>query len=132
MKKAIVIFLLFLVPWQATLATERNLTHVFGNGGHALPFVAQHLAEHAGFVLHHHDDDVGDNDSTVSGTHLDNSQKSVQHLCEYEHGSNLNMLFPTPFYLPTALLPLTLPTFIARTFTDRTTVPLLRPPRMPA
>ena len=130
MKKALLIFLLLLLPWQAIAATERNLAHVLGSGsGHGPEFVIKHIAEHAGHVLHHHDDD---SDADDGNTHVDNSQKSVQHLADYERSCSMNILLPALNELSVAAVTRFPPAFWPDTFSNRTIIPLLRPPRLPA
>ena len=131
MKKALLIFLMLLFPWQAIAATDKSLAHVLGSVGYDMVFVAQHMGKHAGLVMHHHDDsdNDGDDDASADGLHQDDSQQSVQHLFDYDHGYSFNILFPVGGHLPIASLPRIAPAFIAGTFTDRTTIPLLRPPR---
>lgn len=127
MKKILLILLMLAIPWQAIAAAERNLTHLLGSGsGTGLEFVGKHIAEHAEHIAHHHDndDDAGD-----SGTHVDDSPKSLQHLADFEQGCNMNILLP---YISEPGLPaivIAAPIFRSDGFSDRTTSPLLRPPR---
>ena len=131
MKKALLILLMMLLPWQAYAAMERNLVHVLGDGQpHAMAFVAKHMAEHAAHVLHHHDDDGDDGDAP--SLHQDDSQKSVQHLADFDHGCGLHILMPAYGALPMALAERSAPPVFHDTYSDRTTLPLLRPPRLPA
>jgi hypothetical protein len=127
MKKVLLILLMLVLPLQAIAAAQRNLTHVLGSGSaQGLAFVTQHMAEHAEHVLHHHDDD---DDDDGGGTHVDSSQKSIQHLADYEQGCGMNILlsaFNEPC-LPVA--PRAAPTFRPAVFSDLSTIPLLRPPR---
>ncbi|MBV6323761.1 hypothetical protein [Duganella violaceipulchra] len=127
MKNALLILLMLVLPLQAIAAAERNLTHVLGSGsGQGLAFIAQHMAEHAEHVLHHHDDD---DDADDGGIHVDSSHKSIQHLADYEQGCGMNILlsaFDEPC-LP--VTPRVVPIFRSDGFSDRTTIPLLRPPR---
>lgn len=141
MKKAILILLLLVLPWQAIASTERHLAHIFGSRGDSSAIVTKHLAQHVANILHHHDegngdDDDGDDDNdhvtADDGTHQDNSQKSVQHLADYEHNCSFNILFAAQVQLRTTALPRSAPAHIVGTFTDRTTTPLLRPPRVSA
>lgn len=128
MKKFLLILLMLAIPWQAIAAAERNLTHVLDSGSaKGMSFVIKHIAEHADHVLHHHDDD--DEDADDSGTHVDNSQKSLQHLADFEHGSHLNIVLPAVNVpgLPAAVR--IAPSLRHDVFSDRTTIPLLRPPR---
>lgn len=134
MKKALLILLMMLLPWQAYAAMERNLVHVLGDGqAHGLEFVAKHMAEHAAHVLHHHDvhpDDDGDgDDADAPSLHQDDSEKSVQHLADYDHGCGLHILMPAYSALPMALAERSAPPIFHDTYSDRTTLPLLRPPR---
>jgi hypothetical protein len=133
MKKALLILLMLLLPLQSAIAAERGFTHLMrGSNEHGLSLVAQHLAEHAGSVPHHHDDDDEDADAG-SEAHVDNSPQSLQHLADYEHGCAMNLLLlPAAAPLPLAVS-LRLPPIVAvDTYSDRTTLPLLRPPRLPA
>lgn len=130
MKKTLLIFLLMVLPWQAIASTERNFTHVLGSGkNHNLQFVLEHIAEHADHVLHHHDDADEDDDDD---THVDDSLKSVQHLADYDQAGSLNVLFFVPTQSDVAYVSPTPSILWSDTFSDRTTTPLLRPPRIPA
>lgn len=129
MKKALLILLMLVLPLQAFAAVERNLVHVLGSGkGHGPEFVLKHMAEHADHVPHHHHDDDDANDGAP---HVDNSQKSMQHLADYEQGCSMNILFPalTAAVLPDAVY--VAPILWPDVFSNRTTTPLLRPPRQP-
>lgn len=131
MKKAILIFLLMVLPWQTIAAAERNLTHVLGTGkSNDLQFVLKHIAEHADHILHHHDDDADDDDDNT--THVDDSMKSVQHLADYDQAGCLNVLFFIPELPDTTFLSPIPSVICSDTYSNRTTTPLLRPPRMPA
>lgn len=126
MKKALLIFLLIVFPWQAIAAAERNLVHVMSSGtGGDVHYMSKHMAEHEAHVLHHHDDD-GDDDGDV---HVDKSQKSVQHLNDYEHGSGLYVLLPAPPALSAIALPQLAPIPRPENYSNRTTLPPLQPPR---
>ena len=130
MKKALLIFLMLLLPWQAFAAMERNFAHFSGNDGvHGPAFVAKHMVEHIEHVLHHHDDDGDDADAA---THVDDSQKSVQHLADFEHAGSMHILLPTvsaPGLVATARIP---PVCWHDPFRTRRILPLLRPPHLPA
>ncbi|MBC3911522.1 hypothetical protein [Undibacterium umbellatum] len=129
MKKALLIFLMMILPWQAIAATERNVTHVLGSGkSHDMEFVIKHIAEHADHVLHHHDDDADEDDDT----NVDDSLKSVEHLADYDQAGSLNVLFFVPVQAADALVSPTPAVLWSDTFSDRTTIPLLRPPRTSA
>jgi hypothetical protein len=126
MKKALLIILLIVFPWQAIAAAERNLVHVMSSGtsGDA-HYMSKHMAEHEAHVLHHHgagDDDDGD-------AHVDKSEKSIQHLNDYEHGSGLHGLLPVPPLLSAIALPQFAPISRPESYSDRTTLPPLPPPR---
>nr|WP_315255877.1 hypothetical protein [uncultured Duganella sp.] len=131
MKNVLLILLMLVLPLQAIAAVERNLTHVLGNSsGQGLAFVAKHMAEHAEHVLHHHDDDDDDDDDADDGgTHVDSSQKSIQHLADYEQGCGMNILFRAFSEPCLPVAPRAAPTFRPAVFSDRSTAPLLRPPR---
>ncbi|MEG1629028.1 MAG: hypothetical protein RR222_23310 [Pseudomonas sp.] len=130
MKKALLILMMFLLPLQSLIAAERNFAHVMeGYNTYGIGFVAKHMTEHSSEILHHHDlDDAGDDDGDV---HLDDSQKSSRHLSDFEHGNSMNLLFPPPFQLPLVLDIRITPEAFLDTFSDRATLPLLRPPRSP-
>jgi hypothetical protein len=130
MKKAFLIFLMLVLPWQAIAAMERNLGHVLGNGsGHKSGFVIKHMVEHAEHVLHHHDDDDGDDDGA---THVDNSHKSAQHLADYEQAGSMNILLPSLSAPVSFAVARFTPAFWCDPFRTRSILPLLRPPRLPA
>lgn len=129
MKKFLLILLMLVIPLQAFAAADRNLTHLLGAGsGNGLKFVSEHIAEHAEHIAHHHDDDDDDDDQDA-GTHVDNSQKSLHHMADFEQGSNINILLPALSELVLQDQLRTLPTFRSDQFSDRTTIPPLRPPR---
>lgn len=116
---------MLVLPLQAFAAMERNLTHLLGGPG--MEYVLEHVAKHASLVMHHHDDDgaIAEN----GAAHVDDSQKSVQHLADYEHGYNMNILLPA-FHQPGLLAVQRIaPSCWPEVFSDRTTSPLLRPPR---
>lgn len=133
MKKALLIILLIVFPWQAIAAAERSLVHVMSSGtGGDLRYMSKHMAEHEARVLHHHDDDDdgdGDGDGDV---HVDKSEKSVQHLNDYEHGCGLHVLLPAPPVLSAIALPQFAPISRPENHSDRTTLPPLPPPRVRA
>lgn len=127
MKKALLIILLIVFPWQAIAAAERNLVHVLSGGtGGGIHYMSKHMAEHEAHVLHHHDDD-DDRDA-----HVDKSEKSVQHLNDFEHGSSLHVLLPVlPVLSPIALQRLA-PVSRPENYSGPTTLPPLPPPRVRA
>ncbi|ABR91920.1 Uncharacterized conserved protein [Janthinobacterium sp. Marseille] len=126
MKKVTLILLILVLPLQAFAAMERNLTHILSGSG--MEFVLKHITEHANLVMHHHDGDglIVDDDAT----HADHSQKSVQHLADYEHGYSMNILLPAFNQLGLVAIERIAPSFWPEVFSDRTTSPLLRPPRL--
>jgi hypothetical protein len=138
MKKALLIVMMLLLPWQAATAAQRNLVHLLSSSG-GVAFVVNHIAEHEANVPHHHhdhdhddNDDGGDGAVPASGTHHDDSAKSLQHLSDYEHGGNLYLLLqaPAPLLMPRVTdVP---PVFTGIAYLDRTTLPPLRPPCFPA
>ena len=136
MKKALLIFLMLLLPWQAFAAMERNVAHFSGNGGvHGPAFVVKHMVEHAEQVLHHHDDggdDGDDSDDAAGATHVDNSQKSVQHLADYDQAGSMHILLPTVSAPGLVAIARTPRTFWRDPFRTRSILPLLRPPKLPA
>ena len=136
MKKTFLIFLMLVLPWQAIAAMERNFDHLSGGGGmHGSKALIKHMVEHAEHVLHHHDEDGdGDDGGTDAngGTHVDNSQKSVHHLADYDQAGSMHLLLPAlgvPFSATITRFP---PAFWRDPFRTRSVVPLLRPPRLPA
>lgn len=129
MKKALLIFLMLVLPWQSLAAMERALAHMGAGSGHGAQFVAKHMAEHAGHVLHHHDDDDDDDDSA---THVDDSQKSVQHLADYEQAGSMNLLLLSLNAPGSVAIPRFHPAVWRDPFRTRSVLPLLRPPRQPA
>jgi ABC-type nickel/cobalt efflux system permease component RcnA len=126
MKKALLILLMLVLPWQSLAAMERNLAHTVSGSEHGTQYVVEHMAEHAGHILHHHDDD-GD-----GATHVDDSEKSAQHLADYEQAGSMNLLFAT-IDAPSAVAVTLLPLAVWRDpYRTRSILPLLRPPRLPA
>jgi hypothetical protein len=130
MKNAVLILLLLLLPWQSVIAAERNLTHALGSG-HGMAVVLHHMAERAGNVLHHHDNDGGGEGASDDAIHVDQSQKSVQYLADFEHGNSVCLLHLAAFNVSTILLlDRRVVLWPSETFSNRTTSPLLRPPRV--
>jgi hypothetical protein len=84
------------------------------------------MAEHDAHVLHHHDHDDDDDDGDA---HIDKSEKSIQHLNDYEHGGGLHVLLPAPPLLSAIALPQLPPDSWPESYSDRTTLPPLPPPR---
>lgn len=124
MKKALLLVLLIVLPWQTIAAAERAFTHVMSrqtDGG--FERVAKHLAEHDSHVLHHHE---GHDDGNP---HVDQSDKSVQHLNDFEHGYGAAVLLPAAPVFSAISLPRTAPLPWPETFSDRTILPPLPPPR---
>ncbi|MYM96447.1 hypothetical protein [Duganella vulcania] len=132
MKKALLILMMLLLPWQTATAMQRNLVHLLGGGADAA-VVSKHIAEHEAHVPHHHDDDDDDDDDDAgAGPHEDHSSKSVQHLSDYEHGGSLQLLLQAPAPLPVSAPADAPPVFAGLAYSDRTTLPPLRPPCLPA
>lgn len=128
MKKALLIILLIVFPWQAIAAAERNLTHVMsGHIGADFHRIGQHMADHDAHVLHHHDDD--DDDDGDGDAHVDKSDKSIQHLNDYEHGGCLHGLLPATPTLSAIAAPRLAPVAWPQRYSNRTTLPPLPPPR---
>ncbi|MYM91861.1 hypothetical protein GTP91_32380 [Rugamonas sp. FT82W] len=129
MKKAFLILMMLVLPLQTLAAAERTLTHLLGAGhGPDMRIVLQHMLQHADLVPHHHDDDH-DHGAGDGTTHVDGSQKSLQHLADHEQGGGAYMALPAS---PEACLPAVLrlaPLFRLDAYPERTTSPLLRPPR---
>lgn len=121
MKNALLILLLLILPWQAITAAERNFAHVIGSGQGEARFV-KHFTEHAEQVLHHHDDADGD-------SHEDDTQESSRHLADVDHGFSLNVLLPAAHAIASLPSSGSAPVIRPKTFSNRTTVPPLRPPR---
>jgi hypothetical protein len=129
MKKALLIFLLILFPWQAIAAAERSLVHVMSSGTSGdVHTMSKHMAEHEAHVLHHHDDGDDDDDDDDE-VHVDKSEKSVQHLNDYEHGCGLHVLLPASPVLSAIALPQLAPISRPENYSDRSTLPPLPPPR---
>lgn len=125
MKNALLILMMFLLPLQSLIAAERNFAHLMEGGNkHGISFVAKHMAEHSADIAHHHDEDDDNGD-----VHIDKSSKSLQHLNDFEHGSGMNLLFSPAVQLPVAVDFGVPPEVSSDTFSGRTTLPLLRPPR---
>jgi hypothetical protein len=129
MKKALLLILMFVLPWQTIAAAERHLTHVMSSSGAGgFEYVGKHLAEHESHVLHHHEDDGGNDDD--GATHVDKSDKSLQHLNDYEHGCGPNLPPPgAPLALALVLAPRLAPIPRLASYSDRSTLPPLPPPR---
>ena len=122
----ILIILMAILPMQTIAASERNLTHVLGGAGsQRSEFVMKHIGEHASHVMHHHDGD----DVNESTTHVDNSQKSYKHIADFEQGCSMNFLLLAVSTTSLPVIDRVAPALRPDAFSDRTTIPLLRPPR---
>lgn len=129
MNKALLIFLMLILPWQAFASMERQFAHVLHGGPDQLALVIQHIAEHETHIPHHHgkDDDGGDGD-----IHVDNSAQSIHHLADYEQGLYSNALLPMPMIATVCAVARIAPQVAPRTFTSHTTTPPTRPPCLSA
>lgn len=132
MKKALLILMMLLLPWQAATAAQHNLVHLLSGGAGNAAFISKHIAEHEAHIPHHHDDDDDDDAVAPTASHEDNSSKSVQHLSDYEHGGTLHLLLQPPAALLMTALPEAPPIASGSAWSDRTTLPPLRPPCLPA
>lgn len=122
--------MMLLLPWQAYAAAERNITHVLGGAGHGPEAVAKHMAEHADHILHHHDDhDDDDDDADGSTTHVDDSQKSFQHLADFEQGCSMNIIASVAQEPDMPVAMRVAPGVKPDGYSNRTTIPPLPPPR---
>lgn len=128
MKQAFLIFLMLLLPWQAFAAVERNVAHLVG-GTAGLAQMVIHIVEHEGHVMHHHDDD---HDDDASPTHVDDTQKSARHMADFEHCGGMAIMLPAFEHVSLAPAPRIAPAILADTYSNRTTIPPLRPPRLTA
>lgn len=126
MKNALLILLMLVLPWQSLAAMERNLAHMGSGSEHGAQFVAEHMAEHASGVLHHHDDDDG------GAAHVDDSQKSVQHLADFDQAGSMNIMLPSLNAPASVAITRIAPAYWRDPFRTRSVLPLLRPPRLPA
>lgn len=125
MKKAFLIFLMLVLPFQAIATSERNFAHVMENGSKDSNDIAlNHLLEHVKHVPHHHHDD--------GNTHEDDSAQSVQHLLDFDQDCSTNAVMPASAHLPMFFMPHPRPLFSPETIPNRTAIPLFRPPRLPA
>jgi hypothetical protein len=127
MKKALIIALLFLLPLQAMAVVQRSLAHLIGQNGANSSLVVKHVSEHASYTPHHHDDDAPG--ASGGDAHADSSAKSVKHLVDIEHGGGMQVLMPAVADFSIAFAPRIAPAFRLKSFTGRTTIPPLRPPR---
>ena len=129
MRKVLLILLMLIVPLQAFAAMERTLAHVLGSGsGKAATLSIKHVIEHELHVMHHHDDD-GDESDDDHGTHVDSSQKSAQHLADFDQGFNPNVLLPELSLAGFPVAGSEAPFVRPDSFSNRHIHPLLRPPR---
>lgn len=127
MKKALLIFLLVALPWQALASAERAFAHFFANGSqdsHA--FALQHFIKHSSHVLHHHDD--GDERGTF---HEDGSAKSVKHIFDYDQAGKSLAAVQTLTTLRASRFAETRPVCALHAMSDCPSRPLFRPPRTP-
>ncbi len=124
MNKVLLLILLIVLPWQTIAAAERTLTHMMsGQASNGFGQIGKHLADHDAHVLHHHED-RGDGQP-----HVDQSEKSLQHLNDFEHGCSAAVLLPAALQLSSIALPCLPPIPWPESFSDRTTLPPLPPPR---
>ncbi|MES2743248.1 MAG: hypothetical protein V4754_20175 [Pseudomonadota bacterium] len=136
MRNVLLILMLLLLPWQAATAAQRNFVHLLGGASTDVTLVGKHIAEHEAHIFHHHDHehDDGDDeeDAPPSGMHEDDSDASTQHLSDYEHGGSLHLLLQAAPPLPMSVVADVPPVFIGIAYMNRTALPLLRPPCLPA
>ena len=128
MRNFLLIILMAILPMQAIAAGDRNLTHVLGGAGQPPEFVVIHLSAHAERVLHHHDDDDSDKAGEIA-THVDNSEESYKHISDFDLSCGMSYLLPAVSISSLPPIDRISPTSRADEFSDRTTIPLLRPPR---
>jgi len=105
--------------------------HVIGGAGQSVEFVVSHLSAHADRVMHHHDDH-DDSNSDVAGesaTHVDDSQESYKHISDIDLSCGISFLLPAISLSSLPAIDRIAPALRPDTFSDRTTLPLLRPPR---
>lgn len=131
MKNFLLIILMLILPLQAIAAVERNFTHgLSGAGGKSPEFMLRHLSAHVDRVMHHHDDHVSE--ANIAGevaTHVDNSQESYKHIADFELSCGMNFLLPAVKITSLPAIDRIAPALRPDAFADRTTIPLLRPPR---
>jgi hypothetical protein len=99
--------------------------HMIG-GGQSTEYFIQHYTEHTDRILHHHDDEAGS-----SGSHEDDTDQSLRHLADVDHGFSMNVLLPVPPAVISLPEVRAAPMVRPDAFFDRTTIPPLRPPRTP-
>ena len=128
MKNFLLIILMVLLPMQAIAAAERNFTHVLGSTGQAPELVVSHLSAHADRVMHHHDDHDSDNAGDTS-THIDDSPESYEHISDFEFTCGVHFFLPPASISNLPAIDRIAPASRYDVFSDRTTLPLLRPPR---
>ncbi|WP_374360265.1 hypothetical protein [Pseudoduganella danionis] len=130
MKKALLILMMVLLPWQAAMASQRNLTHLLS--GASTASLQAHLAEHEAYIPHHHHDHDDDDDDDQTVPHQDGSAKSFQHLHDFDQGGTLNLLWHTQLTLAHTEAATSTPALPTDGYVSRNTHPPLRPPRQPA
>lgn len=128
MKNFLIVILMVLIPMQAIAAAERNFTHVLGSAGQTAESVVNHIVAHAERVMHHHDD----HDNVEAGEvdpHLDNSAESSKHIADFELSCGMTFFLPAVSDSSLPAIARIAPSWRYDAFSDRSTTPLLRPPR---
>lgn len=129
MKNFLLIILMAILPMQAIAAADRNFTHVLGGAGQPPELVVIHLSAHVERVLHHHDDHADSDKAGEIATHVDNSEESYNHIFDFDLSCGMNFLLPAVSVSSLPAIDRVSPTLRSDAFSDRTTIPLLRPPR---
>lgn len=128
MKNFLLIILMVILPMQAFASADRSFTHVLSGAGQLPESVARHVSAHADRVLHHHDNHSSDNAVEIA-THVDNSEESYSHIADFDLSCGMNFLLPAVRVSSLPAIDRIVPTVRPDAFSNRTTSPLLRPPR---
>jgi hypothetical protein len=123
MRRYFLILLAMLIPLQAVIAAERSFAHAM-EAQQSEDVTLQHMQAHAEHIPHHHHDD--------GGVHEDDSQASIQHLLDCDHGFSVSVVLPADNQIPVRISSQMTPAFEVGVIPSRTTSPPLRPPHAPA
>lgn len=86
MRRFILLLVIWMLPLQPLLAADAEFAHLLDSQS-TQEKTFTHMTDHIDHVAHHHDDD-GD-------AHEDNSDQSMMHLVDFEHGVNSSTTLPT-------------------------------------
>lgn len=119
MKKLYLLLLISLVTLQPLYAATADFAHVLSSQS-TEEKTFKHMEEHFEHVAHHHEDD-GD-------AHEDESQQSIGHMMDFEHGLNLSSIPTAESKLVLTKLESVAPLYLPHIYFNPSHSPPLKPP----